>query len=370
MASEIKGIPEGRVVAIDAVRGFDMFWITGGAFFFRAVLDFIDIPFFESLSIQLRHSRWDGFTFYDLIFPLFLFIVGASMPFAISRRLQRGDSPKKLYIHIVKRFLTLLFLGYIYNGLLNFDFSHFRYTGVLQRIVVCYFITALIVMNTDIKRQGIIAGAILIFYWLMMKLIPVPGFGAGVLTPQGNLSAYIDQQFLPGSFCCYKFGDNEGILSTIPSVATTLIGVLSGHWLRSSLPQKKKVLGLFASGAAGLILGLISGFVFPVNKLLWSSSYVLYSAGWSLLLLGLFYWAIDVRGYGKWAFPFVVIGLNPITIYVAQRLFDFGVIADIFVHGFIDTFGSFKPAFWAFCILMVKWLFLYFLYKKRIFLKA
>lgn len=128
MASEIKGIPEGRVVAIDAVRGFDMFWITGGAFFFRAVLDFIDIPFFESLSIQLRHSRWDGFTFYDLIFPLFLFIVGASMPFAISRRLQRGDSPKKLYIHIVKRFLTLLFLGYIYNGLLNFDFSHFRYT--------------------------------------------------------------------------------------------------------------------------------------------------------------------------------------------------------------------------------------------------
>ena len=370
MSSEIRSVPSGRVLSIDALRGFDMFWITGGAFFFRTLLRFFNTPFFHSLSAQLRHSKWDGFTFYDLIFPLFLFIVGASMPFAISKRLQRGDNRKKLYIHIVKRSLILLFLGFIFNGFLDLNLSNFRWAGVLQRISLCYFFSALIVMNTNIRNQAIIAGIMLLFYWAVMTLIPVPGFGAGILTPEGNLSAYIDQHFLPGEFCCYKFGDNEGILSTIPAIASTLIGVLAGHWLRTSFTQEKKVLVLLAAGAVSLILGFIWDFIFPINKSIWTSSYVLFGAGWSLILLGLFYWVIDVRGYKKWSFPFVIIGLNPITIFVVQQIFDFGIIANIFVHGFIDIFGSFRPLFWAFCVLMVKWLFLYFLYKKKIFLKA
>jgi len=371
MPVETKGAPSGRIVSIDALRGFDMFWITGGAAFFLSLFRLIDTPFFDSLSQQLNHPSWHGFTFWDLIFPLFLFIVGASMPFSISKRLERGAPPKKLYIHIVQRTLTLFILGLIFNGLLGFDFSNFRYAGVLQRIALCYFFAALIVMNTQIRGQAIFAGLILLLYWAAMTLIPVPGHGAGVLTPEGNLSFYIDRLWLPGKFVVYRtLGDNEGILSTLPAISTTLLGVLSGHWLRSSYTYNKKVLGLLAAGVVSLLLGLLWNVVFPINKIIWTSSYVLFAGGWSMLLLCLFYWIIDVMGYAKWAFPFVVIGLNPITIYVAQSLFDFGIIARIFVHGFIDSFGDFRPVFWAFCVLAVKWLFLYFLYKKKIFLKA
>ena len=369
MTSKIENVPEGRVVSIDALRGFDMFWITGGTTFFRAFFKYFDNPLFNTFNEQLKHSKWDGFTFYDLIFPLFLFIVGVSMPFAINRRIEKGESKKNLYIHVIKRTLTLLFLGFIYNGFLDFDFSNFRYAGVLQRIAICYFFTAIIILNTNIRNQGIIAGSILVFYWLIMMLIPVPGLGTGVLTPEGSLAGYIDRLLLPGALC-YGFGDNEGLLSTIPAISTTLIGVLAGHWLRTQFSKTQKSLGLLISGIIAIILALIWNWVFPINKILWTSSYVLYSAGWSLLLLCLFYWIIDVKGYKNWAFAFVVIGLNPITIYVLQSLFDFGIIVDIFVHGFIARLGNFEPVFYTFCLLMVKWLFLYFLFKKKIFLKA
>lgn len=359
-----------RIVSIDALRGFDMFWITGGAGLFLSLFQLLNHPFFNSLSHQLSHSKWNGFTFWDLIFPLFLFIVGASMPFSISKRLQRGDSRRMLYVHIVKRTLVLFILGLIYNGLLDFDFSEYRFAGVLQRISLCYFFTALIVMNTRIKGQVVFFLSILVSYWAIVTLIPVPGFGAGMLTPEGNLAAYIDQRVLPGKFCCYTFGDNEGILSTLPAISTTLLGVLSGHWIRSSFSQTKKVFGLLVAGIGCLGLGLIWNVVFPINKLIWTSSYVLYAGGWSLLLLCLFYWIIDVKSWKKWTFPFIVIGLNPITIYVAQSLFDFGIIANIFVHGFIDELGLLKPVFWSLCVLMVKWLSLFFLYKQKIFLRA
>jgi len=370
MSSQSLELPKGRVVSIDALRGFDMFWIMGGAALFLNLFKLADNPVTRALAAQFHHSRWHGFTFEDLIFPLFLFIVGCSMPFSLTKRLARGDSRRELYKHMIRRTLVLFFLGLVYNGVLNFDFATMRYAGVLQRIAVCYFFAALIVMNTDVRGQAVWAGALLLFYWAIMKLVPVPGHGAGVLTPEGNLAGYIDRLLLPGRFCCYEFGDNEGILSTIPAVSTTLMGVLSGHWIRSSSPAGGKVRGLLAAGAVSLAAALLWNLAFPINKLIWSSSYVLFAGGWSLLLLAAFYWIIDVRGYVRWAFPFVVIGLNPITIYVAQGLFDFGVIADVFVHGFIDELGAFKPLFWSFCVLAVKWLFLYFLYRQRIFLRA
>jgi len=370
MSEDLERIPPGRVVSIDALRGFDMFWIIGGAEFVRALVEYADIPWLMPLTRQFSHTDWNGFTFYDLIFPLFLFIVGASMPFAISRRLERGDSRRQLYLHVFQRFVTLLFLGFIYNGLLDFDFSHFRYTGVLHRIAVCYLLTALIVMNTGIRGQALTGVVILLFYWAIMKLVPVPGFGAGVLTPEGNLSAFVDQKLLPGAFCCYKFGDNEGILSTIPAVATTLMGVLAGHWLRTGKPGAGKALKLAIAGGASLVLALVWSPAFPINKLVWASSYVLFAGGWSLLLLALFYWIIDVRGYRKWALFFVVIGLNPITIYVVQSQFDFNLVSNIFIRGFIGHLGAFRPVTETACYILFSWLFLYFLYRKKIFLKA
>ena len=205
---------------------------------------------------------------------------------------------------------------------------------------------------------------------LESRILPVPGFGAGVLTPEGNLSGFIDRKLLPQPLCCYAFGDNEGILSTLPAVATTLLGVLAGHWLRSSRRPLRKAVGLALAGVVSLALGSLWGIWFPVIKNIWTSSYVLVAAGWSLLLVALFYWIMDVRGWQRWASFFVVIGMNPILIYVVRSQFDFALVARVFVRGFIASFGAYSPVVMDFCSMMTGWLFLYFLYRRKIFLKV
>jgi len=361
---------QGRLKSIDALRGFDMFWISSGDAFFIALFTFIDTPFFKDLALQLDHPSWAGFRFYDMIFPLFLFIMGVVMPLSITRRLERGDSKKKLYLHVFQRTILLILLGLVYNGLFNFDFASQRYTGVLQRFAITYFFAAIIVMNFKNRGQLIWAGSILLIYWLILLFIPSPGFQPYDLTPQGNLCGYIDRKYLPGAFCCYTYGDNEGILTMFPAIANVLFGVLAGRWLLGEAGNMKKIKNLVITGSSFIAGGLLWSLVFPVNKYLWTGSYVLLTSGISFLLLSLFFWIIDVKGYHRWAFPFIVIGLNPITIYVAQGIFDFGIIANIFIHGFADSFGSFKPVFFQFSVIMVKWLFLYFLYRKKIFLKV
>lgn len=359
-----------RIVSIDALRGFDMFWITGGDAFFLALFALINTPIAHTLGLQLEHVAWEGFRFYDLIFPLFLFIMGVSMPLSITRRLERGYSKGALYRHVVKRTLVLFILGLVYNGLFNLDFGNLRYTGVLQRFSVTYLFAALIVMNCRVRGQSAWIALLLLGYWLMLLFIPAPGFHAYDLTPQGNLCGYIDRQALPGSMCCYTFGDNEGILSMIPAVASVLFGVMAGRWLLDDNAPMQKLKMLAIAGLSLVAAALVWSLVFPVIKNLWTGSYVLLTAGISMLLLGLFFWIIDVKGYRKWAFPFVVIGMNPITIYIVQGLFDFGIIANIFIHGFIDQTGSLKPVLFQFSVLAVKWLFLWFLYSRKIFLRV
>jgi len=360
----------GRIASIDALRGFDMFWISGGEGIIHSLYRVFQNPVTGALDRQFHHVRWEGFHFYDLIFPLFLFVVGVVLPFSLTRRLERGANRGELYRHLVRRLLLLLVLGLVYEGLLDFNFHDLRIAGVLQRIAICYFIAALIVMNTSIRNQAITAGAILVGYWIILLVIPVPGVGAGVLTPEGNLAGFLDRRLLPGPFCCYHYGDNEGVLSTIPAVATTLLGVLAGHWLRSNQSPARKTRGLALAGIACLIAGLVWGFAFPIIKNLWTSSYVLFAGGWSLLLLAGFYWVIDVRGYRRWAYFFTVIGLNAITIYVAWRLFNFRTVTEIFVHGFIDYLGPFKPLFWSLSVAATAWLFLWFLHRQKIYLKV
>jgi len=363
-------LAKGRIVSIDALRGFDMFWIMGGDFLFRSIFKLFDNPVGRTLHDQIEHKSWDGFAAYDLIFPLFLFIVGLSMPFSITRRLERGDSRAGLYKHILIRASMLFAFGLIYGGILNFEFATMRWPGVLQRIALCYLFAGLIVMNTKIRGQVIWALGILIAYFVAMKFVPVPGFGAGVLTPEGNLASYIDRLIVPGRFCCFEFGDNEGLFSTIPAISTALLGVLSGHWLCSATDGLRKVKGLIVAGVSLLAVGILWGFAFPINKLLWSSSFVLFAGGWSILLLALFYYVIDVRGISKWAFPFIVIGMNPITIYMAQRVINFRGISEFFVNGFAGIFGPGEAIVLAASLLMAKWIFLYFLYKRKIFLRV
>jgi predicted acyltransferase len=359
-----------RIASIDALRGFDMFWIVGGEEIFHSLYRVWPSSLTTLLHTQLIHVDWEGFRFYDLIFPLFLFIVGLVLPFSLTRRLERGADRRELYKHLARRLVLLFLLGLVHNQLLNFNFHDLRIAGVLQRIALCYFAAGLIVMNAGVRAQAVITGGILVAYWAIMALVPVPGFGAGVLTPEGNLSAYLDQKLLPGPFCCYHFGDNEGILSTLPAVATTMLGVLAGHWLRTKAAPLRKAAGLALAGIACLLLGNLWGIWFPVIKNIWTSSYVLVAGGWSLLLLALFYWIIDARGRRRWAFFFTVIGVNPITIYVIRSQFDFGIITRIFVRGFIDDFGPARPVVWHFLVMMTGWLFLYYLYRKKIFLRV
>ena len=373
----MKNEPEqsGRLASLDALRGFDMFWIVGGEGLVFALAGFSSRPVFAWAEHQMRHVPWEGFVFYDMIFPLFLFIAGISLPFSIAKRKRLGESPKTIYWHLVRRLLLLLLLGAIYNGLLRFDFVHQRYASVLGRIGLAWFFAAVIVMNTSLRGQIIWFIGSLLSYWAAMKLIPVPGFGAGVLTPEGNLCAFIDQKLLPGSFCCYRFGDNEGILGTLPAVSTALLGVLTGHLLMSGnsrLSGLKKGLILFGTGLALLVLGKSWGLVFPIIKNLWTSSYVLYAGGWSLLLLSVFYLLIDVWKIKAWSLPFAVIGLNSITIYLLfDRIIDFEKMSQFFFAGIIRLFHEpFRPVVSAAGLIICVWALLYLLYRKRIFLKV
>ncbi|MCE5329137.1 DUF5009 domain-containing protein [bacterium] len=370
-----KNTHSGRIISIDALRGFDMFWIMGSSELAIAILAFSKSNWALRLAAQFRHSNWNGFTFYDLIFPLFLFIVGLTIPFSLNKY-HAGNKInfKDAYLRIISRTLILFFLGLCINGLLDFNFAAMRWPGVLQRIAICYLICAVIVLHVRSEFQpltiGIVIVIILIGYWLVMRFVPVPGSIAGeYLSREGNLAGYIDRLVIPGRLY-YKFGDNEGLLSTIPALATTLSGVLTGRMLKSDKPQIFKLKWIIISAIIALATGFLWNFSFPVNKILWTSSFVLVSSGFSLLLLGLFYWLIDYKGYKKWAFPFIVIGMNAITIYVVQGLFDFGIIVNILIHGFIGYMGPLQDIFSLTCLVVLKWLFLYFLYKKKIFLKV
>ena len=358
-----------RIVSIDALRGFTMLFIIGGGGLFISFHKAWPNYLTETLAENMEHAGWEGFYFLDLIFPLFLFLVGLLLPFVILGRLERGAKPGDLYGHILKRTLVLIFLGLVNYGLLRFEFDTMRWSSVLGRIGICYFFATLLVIHTNWRKQAGIVLAILLGYWAAVMFIPVPGYGPGVLTPEGCLTTWLDQKLIPGALGLGLY-DRQGVLSTFTSLATTLIGVLAGHWLRSEREPRKKTQGFVLAGLVTLTAGWIWGQFFFISRNVWTSSFVLYSAGWSLLLLALFYWVIDVKGYTKWAFPLVVIGMNAITIWVGQRLIDFEFTANALFLGFSKYLGILAPVFLAFSVLAIKWLFLWFLYKRKIFLKA
>jgi predicted acyltransferase len=359
----------GRVLSIDALRGFDMFWIIGGGTLLRQLVRVWDHPITRTIDRQLSHVKWEGFHFEDLIFPLFVFVVGLVLPYSISRHLERGQSRTRIYLHVAKRTAGLILLGLILNGLLRFDWSQMRWPGVLQRIGLCYFFAALFVIHTRWRTQAIFVAAALLVYWAVTMLVPVPGHGSGLLTPEGCLSSYIDQQLIPGKLY-YGHGDNEGLISTLPAICTALMGALAGQWLRSNRTGSRKAAGLAGAGVACLATGYLWAQVFPVIKILWTSSFVLWAGGWSLLLLALFYWVIDVLGFRKWAFFFVVIGMNAIAIYVLQGFVNFGVIAKFFLEGVEKNAGAIAPLVLPFGALAIRWLLLFFLYRHKIFFKV
>ena len=361
-----------RLTSIDALRGFDMFWIVGGDDVAKALAKWWGTPESKNLAEQFEHVTWEGFRFYDLIFPLFLFTVGVVLPFSL-RKYHSGDQPKAgAFVRLARRVVLLFLLGLIYNNLLRFDFANLRVTGVLQRIAICYGIAAVIFLITKAHTQAILLVAILVGYWAILMYVPSPESTAGDLTIEKNLAGYLDRHFLPGKINkgYYGFGDNEGLLSTIPAVATALLGVLAGQWLLSSHGRWLKALGLAAAGFACLGLGTLWAREFPIIKILWTSTYVLIAGGWSLLLLALFYTVIDVLKFRRWAFFFVVIGVNAITIYIASRIVPFDDIARFFLGGVVRYSGSFGPVVIPIGTLVIEWLFLLHLYRNKIFLRV
>jgi predicted acyltransferase len=369
------GIQKNRLVSLDALRGFDMFWIIGA----QAIADgtaSLDLPWAFVVARQLTHTKWNGFSFYDLIFPLFIFITGVSLALSLKKRKGHGEGKGIILKHILKRTTILFALGIVYN--LNFrsypNFDTIRIMGVLQRIALCYFFVSLITIYTKKHIQAAIVPIILIGYWAMMRFVPVPGFGAGIWTEQGNLEHYVDSLLLPGRLY-HGSWDPEGILSTLPAVATCLLGVMAGHLLRVTewkgkpVNPQHRVLVMVFSGIGLTVIGLLMDPIFPINKNLWSSSFVLFTAGLSTILLAVFHLLIDLRGYRQWAFPFVVIGMNSIFIYLAARFIPFDKIAHWLTAGTQTFLGQSLDLVTALIQLFLEWLLLFFLYKRKIYIK-
>jgi len=364
--------PSQRLYSLDALRGFDMFWIIGGEEFFHSLAKITGSPFWETLSNQFDHPAWNGFHFYDLIFPMFLFIAGVATPYSVGRDLEKGVSRQKLLGRVIRRGLTLVILGIIYNnGLKIHPLSEVRFPSVLGRIGLAYMFANIIYLYTKPRGRMIWLAGLLIGYWLLLAFTSAPGFPRGDLSMEGNFASYIDRNIIPGHLYLV-IHDPEGLVSAIPAIGTGLMGILAGELLKNSpFTPSGKALRLAIAGAISIVLALVWNFVFPINKNLWTSSFVLLAGGLSLLFLSLFYYIIDVLGHRKWAFFFTVIGMNSILIYMSSRFINWKYATDGFFKWLDQLTGEPWNAFvWVFCFLAVKWALLYFLYKKKVFLRV
>ncbi|MDW7681346.1 MAG: heparan-alpha-glucosaminide N-acetyltransferase domain-containing protein, partial [bacterium] len=367
-----------RLISLDMFRGFTI-----------ALMILVNNPgSWKYVYPPLLHAEWHGWTPTDLVFPFFLFIVGVAMSLSFSRRLEAGDVFSNLFTKVLRRTLIIFALGLLLSLFPRFDFANMRIPGVLQRIAVCYFFASLIVLQANKKRQYGWTAILLAVYWILIKMVPVPGYGAGVLEPMGNLAWYIDNKLLAGhtwSGAPAPGFDPEGIFSTIPAIATVMFGVFVGDWIRTPRDQYEKVAGLFVAGNIGLVAGIIMDIWLPINKNLWTSSYAVFMSGMATVFLAMCYWLIDVKGFTGWTKPFVVFGSNAIvvytlsgliakaTIYIKWQSADGSSIAlkswlyqNVFQSWAGDYFGSLLyPILFNLIFLGLMWI----LYSKKIFIK-
>lgn len=378
MESSQKKTSKQRLMSLDALRGFDMFWILGGEALFVGLLTWTGWQGWKIADAQMHHSQWHGFTFYDLIFPLFIFLSGVAL----------GLSPKRLdqlplatrlpvYRHAFKRLALLLFFGVLYNhgwgAGVPAALDEIRYASVLGRIAFAWFFAAMLVWHTSLKTQISVAMGLLFGYAFIQLFVSVPGGSAGDLSMVGSINAYVDSLLLPGISYQGRATDPEGILSTIPAVINALTGVFTGRFIVKQHPKGEwvKVGILLLVGIVILGFGWLSNEIIPVNKDLWTSSFVLVTTGWSLIFLGLFYALIDVLRLHRLAVPFVVIGSNAIIIYLASSLVKWQYVSDSLFGGLIDVIpASMQMLTATIGLLFVQWLLLYWMYKRSIFIKV
>ncbi len=362
-----------RLYSLDALRGFDMFWIAGGEDIIHALAKVTGAGFWIAFSEELEHPAWNGFHFYDLIFPLFLFLAGVATPFSVGRELEKGKTREQLLRRVIRRGLLLVVLGVFHNNGLDLirPISEIRFCSVLGRIGLAYMFANIIYLYTKQRGQVICFSALLIGYWLLLAFTSAPGYPMGDLTMEGNFASYIDRMILPGKLYLI-IHDPEGLMSTIPAIGTGLLGILAGNLLKDqALSTMRKVYFLAIAGVVFLVVAQLWNLVFPINKNLWTSSFVLHVGGWSLLLLSLFYFIIDVKGYNRWAFFFAIIGMNSILIYMSGRYISWGYSNRAFFGWLGHLVGDpYNIIVMAITYIIVKWMFLYFLYKKKVFLRV
>lgn len=361
-----------RLISLDVLRGVTI----------AAMILVNDPGSWQYVYAPLRHAQWNGCTPTDLVFPFFLFMVGIAITIALGKRMDSGVDTRGLFTKIVKRSIIIFLIGLLLNGFPYYDLTTIRIPGVLQRIAVVYFFCSLIFIRTTWVGQLRWAVSLLVVYWLLMNYIPVPGVGEPNLEPGNNLAAWLDNLLLGGHlWASTKVWDPEGILSTIPAISTGLSGMLAGHLVKSQLSETRKVVWLLVTGVICIFLGLFWDLSFPINKSLWTSSYVLYTSGIALQCLALCYWFIDVLGYQKWTTPWVAFGINALSAYVLAgllaRLLGLIPIGDqslkgwIFENLFNSWLGPYNASL-AFAIVFVLCLFIpsWILYRRGVIIKV
>ncbi len=346
-----------------------MFWIVGAEEIVHALHKISTAGVFGFLATQFTHKTWQGFAFYDLIFPLFVFMVGVSSVFSLTRLIEREGRAAAVR-RVIRRAVLLYLFGIFYYGGFSTPFAQIRLLGVLQRIALCYLFAGLIFCFFQTRGRIIACVSLLVVYWALMSFVPVPGGGAGNFDEGKNLANYVDKEYLP----LRKWDgdhDPEGLLSTLPAIGTCLLGVFAGTLLRSQrVGEQRKVLYLIAGGAAAVALGWLWNYQFPVIKKIWTSSYVLVAGGYSALLLAAFYEVIEIWRWRAWSLPFVWIGTNAITIYMANEIVNFRDVAQRFVGGEINEyFGRYGQLVIVCVVMLLIFAFCRFLYKRKIFLR-
>jgi predicted acyltransferase len=359
-----------RVVSVDALRGFDMFWIVGADHFARALGKVSESPVAQTFATQLRHVGWEGFRFYDLIFPLFVFLLGMSTVFSLPKYIaEKGKLAA--HVRLLRRFVLLFLLGAFYDSGLSELESESPFSGVLQRMSWCYLFTALCFINLKLRGQIITFFAILIGYWALVSFVPHPDIGEASFGRKENIIDWFDHKFLPMKEKG-QYADPEGLLSTLSAVATGLIGLFAGLVIRNPRLGEWKRVGIFL--AAGLLLvglGYGLGYQTPIIKKIWTSSFVLVSGGFSLLLLCFFYLVVDVFKFKKWTIPLVWIGANPLMIYLCSAFIDFHDMAERVVGGPVAAkFGDYGELVITTVGILFVFAFARFLYHKKIFLRV
>lgn len=362
-----------RLISIDALRGFDMLMICGADAFFRSLEGKTSMTWLDSLAHQFEHPEWIGFTFYDFIFPLFLFVAGVSIPFSLGK-LKEANAPKsQIYRKAFWRMMILIGLGILDKNapFPFFDWEQIRLGSVLGRIGIAGFVTVVLFLNFNATKRLLIASGILVLYYGAVFLVPVPGFGAGDLSFEGNLVGWFDRTFLPGRLLQGQF-DELGILTTFPAICLTIFGAHAGEILRKiNSSENQKLKELLITGLIFIGIALVWNLHFPIFKRMWTSSFIMLTSSLAFLSLGFFYLVIDILKFQKWAFFFVVVGMNSLTIYMIYRFVNFRYTSRLLFEGLYKPLGeNWMPVMESLGALGLVWLFLYFLYRKKIFFKV